>query len=49
MQALRERRARNHHNEPYGYARVDAFGHILNELLVKDLEVPANRRERASR
>ena len=44
-QELRERRARNAHAEPYGYARVDAFGHILNELLAKDLGIPANRRE----
>lgn len=38
------RRNRNYHAEPYGYARVDAFGHILNELLVKDLGIPANQR-----
>jgi len=44
-QELRERRARNYHHEPYGYARVDAFGHIMNELLVKNLGIPANRRE----
>lgn len=45
MQALRERRLRNYHTEPYGYARVDAFGHIMNELLAKDLGIPENRRE----
>lgn len=44
-QKLRERRVRNAHTEPYGYSRVDAFGHILNELLAKDLGIPANRRE----
>ena len=43
--ALAARRARNHHPQPYGYARVDAFGHIMNELLAKDLNIPANRRD----
>ncbi len=42
---LRDRRERNSHTEPYGFGRVDAFGHIMNELLVKNLGIPANRRE----
>ena len=33
---------RNHTNTKYGYARLDAFGIIMNELFVDDLKVPTN-------
>ncbi len=33
--------ARNRSNSPYGFARLDAFGRILNELFVHDLGVTA--------
>ncbi len=34
---------RNHSEVKYGFARLDAFGIIMNELFVKDLGVPENR------
>ncbi len=36
---------RNHTDLEYGYARLDAFGIIMNELFVDDLHVPGNAKE----
>lgn len=41
---LAERRQRNRPPHPYGNARVDALGNILNEVLAKDLGIPENQR-----
>jgi len=41
---LEERAERNHPPFPPGYARVDALGNILNEVLAKDLGIPENQR-----
>lgn len=39
---LRTRADMNRPTVPYGFARVDAFGHILNQVLVHDLDRPEN-------
>ena len=39
---LKERANTNHPTYPYGFARVDAFGHIFNQVLAHDLDVPKN-------
>jgi len=36
---------RNQTGEPYGYARLDAFGIIMNEVFGDDLHYPANIKE----
>jgi hypothetical protein len=40
--ALRQRADINRPQFPYGYARVDAFGHIFNQVMVHDLDLEQN-------
>ena len=44
--ARREFDQRNATDHPYGYARVDAFGIILNEVLQHSLKTPGDRNQR---
>lgn len=39
---LKARIARNHSKHRYGYARLDAFGAIFNQVLSGGLEIPSN-------
>lgn len=45
LKAIKDRNELNKTKNPYGYARVDAFGEIFNMVTVHDLGIPENKAE----